>query len=128
GIGDILVSNEVVSSRKLARLAALSRMSKISLCADSAAVVDQIEAVAESFATRLTVLVEIDVSGGRCGVEPGAPAAALAVRIARSRHLVFGGLQSYHGRAQHLRAEQERRDAIGQSAPRTSDPLSALRA
>lgn len=127
GVSDILVSNEVVSSRKLARLAALTRMSKISLCADSAAVVDQIEAVAESFATRLTVLVEIDVSGGRCGVEPGEPATALAVRIARSRHLVFGGLQSYQGRAQHLRTEQERRDAIGQAAARTADTVAAIR-
>ncbi|MGH7005777.1 MAG: DSD1 family PLP-dependent enzyme, partial [Alphaproteobacteria bacterium] len=126
GVGDILVSNEVVSDRKLARLAALSRMSKLALCADNAAVVDRIEAVAQSCATRMTVLVEIDVSGGRCGVAPGEPAAALARHIAKSRHLIFGGLQSYHGRAQHMRTEEERRSAIAEAAALTADSIAAI--
>src|ERR1700736_4846404 len=34
GVADILVSNEVVSSRKLARLAALTRTAEIAVCAD----------------------------------------------------------------------------------------------
>ncbi|HEY0121200.1 MAG TPA: DSD1 family PLP-dependent enzyme [Rhizobium sp.] len=127
GVQDILVSNEVVSARKLARLAALSRMSNIAVCADNAAVIDQIEAAAEANGMRMTVLVEIDVSGGRCGVETGEPAAALAAHIANSRHLIFGGLQSYHGGAQHLRTEGERSDAIAQTVLRTADTIEAIR-
>ncbi|WP_047462691.1 DSD1 family PLP-dependent enzyme [Rhizobium rhizogenes] len=127
GVGDILVSNEVISPRKLARLAALSKMSKIAVCADNAVVIDQIESLAETCATRMTVLVEIDVSGGRCGVEAGEPAAALATRIAKSRHLVFGGLQAYHGGAQHLRTEEERSEAIGRAVERTANTIAAIR-
>ena len=40
---------------------------------------------------------------GRCGVAPGPAAVELAKRIAASKHLMFGGLQAYHGSAQHRR-------------------------
>lgn len=126
GVGDILVSNEIVSHRKLARLAALSKMSKIAVCADNAAIIDLIASVAESCAIRMTVLVEIDVSGGRCGIQPGEPAAALAERIAGNRNLVFGGLQAYHGGAQHLRTEEERSEAIGRAVEKTADTIAAI--
>ncbi len=61
---------------------------------------------------RLPVLVEIDAGAGRCGVAPGPEAVALAQRIAASPHLIFGGIQAYHGSAQHLRRPEERRAAI----------------
>ncbi len=57
----------------------------------------------------MTVLVEIDVGAGRCGVPPGPEAVALAARIAASKHLIFGGLQAYQGSAQHKRTPAERR-------------------
>ncbi len=61
----------------------------------------------------MTVLVEIDVGASRCGVQPGPDAVALASRIAASKHLIFGGLQAYHGSAQHKRTPAERRTLIG---------------
>ena len=112
GVPDVLVSNEVVGAAKLARAAALARIGKLAICADSAAHIVAIEAAAEEAGLRLPVLVEIDVGGGRCGVVPGPEAVALARQIAASKHLIFGGLQAYHGRAQHLRTPPERRAAI----------------
>ena len=70
--------------------------------------------------------MEINVGGNRCGVEPGAPAVALAQKIAREKSLRFAGLHAYHGRAQHLRTIEERREAIAfaaESARRTRDML-----
>jgi 3-hydroxy-D-aspartate aldolase len=128
GVSDILVSNEVVGPRKLARLAALSGMAKVALCADDIATVGLIEAAAEAAGTRLSVLVEIDVGSNRCGVEPGPDAVALAQRIAASPHLVFGGLQSYHGGAQHLRTPEERSAAIGGAAEATRRVVESLAA
>jgi 3-hydroxy-D-aspartate aldolase len=113
GIPDILVSNEVVGAAKLARLCALSRIAKIAVCADDAGQVAAIEAAAADADIRMTVLVEIDVGAGRCGVQPGPDAVALATRIAASKHLIFGGLQAYHGSAQHKRTPAERRTLIG---------------
>jgi len=111
GVPDILVSNEIVGASKLARLAALARITKIAVCADDAAQVAAIETAAADAGVRLPVLVEIDVGAGRCGIAAGPDAVALAKRIAASRHLVFGGLQAYHGSAQHRRTVAERRTA-----------------
>ncbi|MBV8913738.1 MAG: DSD1 family PLP-dependent enzyme [Acetobacteraceae bacterium] len=113
GVSDILVSNQVVGEGKLARLAALARISQIAVCADDAGNVGRIEAAAQAAGVRLPVLVEIDVGMTRCGVQPGPEAVALASVIAGSKHLRFAGLQAYHGRAQHLRTPAERERAIG---------------
>ncbi len=127
GVPDVLVSNEVVGAAKLARAAALARIGKIAICADNEAHVTAIEAAAEHAAQRLPVLVEIDVGGGRCGVVPGPEAVALAQRIAQSKHLIFGGLQAYHGRAQHLRTPEERRNAIAQASEGARRTVEQLR-
>lgn len=127
GVSDILVSNEVVAERKLRRLAALQSMAKVSVCADDPGTVDRIEQVAEAAGQRITVLVEIDVMGARCGVRPGTEAATLAKRIAKSPYLIFGGLQSYHGGAQHLRSEGEREHAVAGAVRKTVETVEAIR-
>jgi 3-hydroxy-D-aspartate aldolase len=127
GVPDILVSNEVIAPRKLARLAALSRIAKVAVCADDERGVAAIEAAAKDAGIRMTVLVEIDSGAGRCGVEPGPQAVALAERIAGSAHLIFGGLQSYHGSAQHRRTLEERNAAITFAAEGTRRTIEQLR-
>jgi 3-hydroxy-D-aspartate aldolase len=74
----------------------------------------------------LSAYVEVNMGGNRCGVEPGEPALALARQITQALHLTFGGLQAYHGSAQHLRGWEERRQAIARAADkagRTRDLL-----
>jgi D-serine deaminase-like pyridoxal phosphate-dependent protein len=126
GVSDILVSNEVVDARKLGRLAALARIARIAVCADSVEGVAAIEAAARAAKTRLTVLVEIDVGSGRCGVEPGPAAITLAQAIAAAPYLNFGGLQAYHGRAQHQRSRDARRATIEAAAQQTAALVEAL--
>ncbi|MEA2773192.1 MAG: 3-hydroxy-D-aspartate aldolase [Acetobacteraceae bacterium] len=127
GIPDILVSNEVVGAAKLARLCALSRIAKVAVCADDAGQVAAIETAARDAGIRMTVLVEIDVGAGRCGVQPGPDAVALAGRIAASKHLIFGGLQAYHGSAQHKRTPAERRTLIGGAVDASRRTVEQLR-
>lgn len=127
GIPDILVSNEVVGAAKLARLCALARIAKVAVCADDAGQVAAIEAAAADAGVRMTVLVEIDVGAGRCGIAPGPEAVALAQRIAGSKHLIFGGLQAYHGSAQHKRTVAERRALIGGAIEASRRTIEQLR-
>jgi 3-hydroxy-D-aspartate aldolase len=127
GVPDILVSNEVVGAAKLARFAALSRIARVAICADDAAQVAAIEAAAATAGHRLTVLVEIDPGAGRCGVAPGPEAAALAQRIADSRYLRFGGLQAYHGSAQHKRTPAERQALVAGAAEGARRTVEQLR-
>ncbi len=127
GVADILVSNQVVGDAKLARLLALGRIARVGVCADNPANVARIAAAAEAAGLRQTVLVEIDVGMSRCGVAPGPDAVALAERIAASPHLRFGGLQAYHGSAQHFRSVAERATAIGAAVDSTRRTIEQLR-
>jgi D-serine deaminase-like pyridoxal phosphate-dependent protein len=127
GVPDILVSNEVISASKLARLAALDALAKIAVCADDPAHVAAMEIAARDAGIRLSVLVEIDNGGGRCGVRPGPEAVELAQAIAASPHLMFGGLQSYQGRAQHFRTPEQRAEAIGIAVEDTRRTVEQLR-
>jgi 3-hydroxy-D-aspartate aldolase len=127
GVPDILVTNQIVGASKLARLAALARITRIGVCVDDARQVDAIEAAAAAAGVRLSVLVEIDVGMGRCGVNAGPDAVDLAKHIAASRHLRFGGLQAYHGSAQHTRAPGDRAAKIADAADRSRRTMEQLR-
>jgi len=128
GIGDVLVSNEVVGAAKLARLATLALRARIGVCADDAGNVAALEAACAAAGARLDVYVEVDVGAKRCGVAPGAAVLALARCIVGCRHLRFAGLQAYHGAAQHLRSMAERRAAIERAAVAVRDSKARLEA
>ena len=127
GVPDIIVTNQVVGAAKLARLAALAHITRIAVCADDLRQVDALAEAAAAAGVRLSVLVEIDVGMGRCGVTAGPDAVALAQQIAASPHLEFRGLQAYHGSAQHMRSPAERGAAVMDAATRTRRTIEQLR-
>ena len=116
GIGDVLVSNEIVGARKLERLAALARRARIGVCVDHADNVRDLQAAARAAGATIETYIELEVGMRRCGVAPGAPALALAKAIAASPNLRFAGIHAYHGRAQHIRSMEERRAVITNAA------------
>ncbi|MDX1715894.1 MAG: DSD1 family PLP-dependent enzyme [Anderseniella sp.] len=126
GISDVLVSNEIAGEAKLHRLAELAARASISVCADDAAQVAAYARAARAAGATLTVLVEIDAGAGRCGVAAGSAAADLAQAILDHDGLNFGGLQAYHGGAQHLRTPEERAAAIAMSGERVRATLAAF--
>jgi D-serine deaminase-like pyridoxal phosphate-dependent protein len=99
GVDNILVTNEVVGARKLARFAALSRICTAAVCVDSEAGFAALQAAAENAGLRLTALIEVDVGLDRCGLPLDPVVAALARWIAASRWLRFGAIQAYYGKA-----------------------------
>ncbi|MBS0242819.1 MAG: DSD1 family PLP-dependent enzyme, partial [Proteobacteria bacterium] len=127
GVPDVFVSNEVVGQRKLERLAALARQARVMIAVDNEAAVEALAAAATKFGVVIRTLVEIDCGAGRCGVKPGPEAVALAERVAREKSLTFAGLQSYHGRAQHLRSLEERKAAIAYATTVTAETIAALK-
>ena len=88
GVLDLYISNEVVDPAKLRRVARLAawlaeRGGQLALAVDSSEGIARLAAaMAEAGSgARIGVFVEIDVGQGRCGVPPGAPAAALGERL-----------------------------------------------
>ena len=113
GIRDVLVTNQVVGSAKLRRLAGLAHRARIGVLVDDPLQVQALAEAARAQSASIDVYVEVDVGGGRCGVAPGPAAAQLARQIADLPPLRFAGLQCYHGPAQHRRTPDERARAIG---------------
>jgi 3-hydroxy-D-aspartate aldolase len=111
GIDDITICNELVGDRKIAALVELSRRIRVSACVDDLANIASIERQAAAASTIVSLMVEVDVGAGRCGVAPGPLVVRLARAISASPHLRFAGLQAYHGGAQHIRSVGERREA-----------------
>jgi D-serine deaminase-like pyridoxal phosphate-dependent protein len=95
GCSDIFLPYNLVGQAKLDRLAALARYATVSVTADSAEVIDGLPARFREEPNPLTVLVECDTGGGRCGAQTPQQAAVLARRVAHARGLRFGGLMTY---------------------------------
>lgn len=126
GIGNVLVTNEIVGAAKLRRLAGLARQAWIGVCVDAADNIGELNEAALGAQARLNVLVEIDVGARRCGVDSADAALALARAVAAAPGLHFAGLQAYQGRAQHLRSIEERRSAIDAAVAFTGATVALL--
>jgi D-serine deaminase-like pyridoxal phosphate-dependent protein len=111
----------------LARLARALNAT-IGLLVDDAANVRHLGAAARAAGVILDVLVEIDVGMHRCGVAPGASAAALAELVARTPALRFRGVHAYHGSAQHLRAPADRQAAVSEAVRLAHETKAAIEA
>jgi len=133
GVNNIYISNEVVSPFKLKRVMAVARElqalgGQLAIAVDSLEGLRRLAQAAHGQHAALRVFIEIDVGHGRCGLAPGAPAVALADEMALHPALQFGGLQAYHGRAQHLRTVAERQAAIAQVIAHVQATRAALQA
>jgi len=121
GIADIFITNEVIATSKIARVATLARAltargGRLAIAVDSAEGGAGLHEAIRRARAELDVFVEIDVGQGRCGVpaadrDPNA-ALELARRIDASAGLRLAGLQAYNGKAQHLRSPEARRAAV----------------
>lgn len=100
GVDDILLSFPILGEAKLARLAALAGRVTLSTVCDSLEVARGLAAAGRLSGLCLTVLVECDTGGARCGVQSPRDAASLAAEIAQLEGAAFGGLMTYPPRGQ----------------------------
>lgn len=132
GVSDIYISNEVIAPSKLLRLALAVRQqtTRFAIAVDSLAGIERLaqalHAAGVTTPGSMDVFIEIDVGHGRCGIPPGAAALPLAQAIAQHASLRFGGLQAYHGAAQHHRAGTERAAAMARSTLAVQDTCRQL--
>ncbi len=95
GISDIFLPYNIIGKAKLARLVSLCERAALSVTADSDYVAEGLAAAAQWAGIEITVFVECDTGGGRCGVQTPAEAAGLARDIEKLPGLRFGGLMTY---------------------------------
>ena len=95
GITDIFLPYNILGSAKLERLKALHERATLSVTVDSRETIAGLAATFADSERPLTVLVECDTGGGRCGVQSAAEVLALAQQIRQHPGLVFGGLMTF---------------------------------
>mgnify|MGYP006411019045 FL=1 len=127
GIGDVLVTNQVVDPKKIARLARLADKARVLVCIDDLGNVDDLSKAATHHGVTIECLVEIDCGAGRCGVQWGQPVLEIAMKIASSDGLTFSGIQAYQGAAQHLRAYEDRKVGITAAVKQVADTIKMLK-
>ncbi|QEE45067.1 D-TA family PLP-dependent enzyme [Rhizobium sp. WL3] len=95
GFEDLLITFNILGTEKHKRLVDLNtRISGLKVVADSETTVRGLSC-AFSQTRPLTVLVECDTGGGRCGVQCPEAAIGLAAIIAAAPGLTFGGILTY---------------------------------
>ena len=97
GVYDILITSEIVSASKIARLAALARNANIKVVVDNASNAREISNAAVAAESRVGILIDVNLRLNRCGVEPGDPTTTLAKIVDDLPGLRFDGLNGYEG-------------------------------
>ncbi len=115
GIRDILIANQIIGRRKIARLANLAHHCDIMVAVESAENVADLSAAAKAVGSTIRVLIEVDVGMHRCGVKSPEEAVVLAQKIASSPALKFEGIMGYEGHAVMIPDLDDRRQACRQS-------------
>jgi D-serine deaminase-like pyridoxal phosphate-dependent protein len=95
GIGNILISYNLIGEEKMARLAALQAKADMTVAADNPVVIAGLPQAAKQSGRTLSVVVECDTGRKRAGVETPAEAIQLAHQIAASEGLRFAGFMMY---------------------------------
>ncbi|MCC7370549.1 MAG: DSD1 family PLP-dependent enzyme [Chloroflexi bacterium] len=111
GVGPILVTTEVVGDAKIRRLLGVAKQVEVLTVVDDAGAAARLSEAATAAGVRLRCLIDVNVGQNRTGVEPGAPAVALAERLNGLGGLQLVGLQGYEGHLQHVREPEARREA-----------------
>ena len=108
GIDKILISNQFVGADKVAMAVELAKYVNLSVCVDHPMQIAALGAATKEAGTHITVLPEVDIGQNRCGVTHPDALMQLVEHIAQCDALRFGGIQAYHGGAQHIAPWSER--------------------
>jgi len=130
GIKNVLLSNEIFSVSKIARVIDLIKThnASITACVDSKELIERYSKEATAQSVSLPLLVEVNVGSSRCGVERPNEALDLVEKIMTSSGVTFQGLQAYNGTAQHFRTAHERQEAIQKTTNVAFDIIQKLNA
>lgn len=110
GIEDVLIANQIVDKRKIARLAHLAGDCRLTVCVDSEDNIRDIAASAREAGTTVHCLIEYDIGMERCGVTEDGEVLRLARLISSLDGVVYYGIQAYAGHVSHVVSESRRRE------------------
>lgn len=126
GVTDILIANEIVGPRKVARLVDLARHTTICVAVDDERNIREISTAAQAAGVQVEMLVDINVGANRCGVPPE-QAPALARLVLDLPGVSLRGLMGYEGHGMGMQPEDKEAES-GRAADILGRAREALRA
>ncbi|MDA0746673.1 MAG: alanine racemase, partial [bacterium] len=127
GIKDILVANQIVGERKMARLVNLRRHADVMVAIDHPLHIQAISEAAQAVGVEIRVLVEVDIGMGRCGTAPGKPALELAQQAHAAPGVQLAGVMGYEGHAMDL-PDDKKEIACAQAIAHLADAKALIEA
>jgi D-serine deaminase-like pyridoxal phosphate-dependent protein len=127
GVRDLLIAHQVVGPRKYARVAALRRRADVKVAVDCDATLSGLGEAALSAGVEIGVLLEVDTGMHRAGVQPGAPAVALARQVQETLGLRLRGLMGWEGHTPDLEPPEKKRAEIEKAVGLLVDTARLLR-
>jgi D-serine deaminase-like pyridoxal phosphate-dependent protein len=118
GIRDILIANQIVSAKKIARLVNLARQADIKVAVDNPQNVRAIGSVAQAANIEVGVLIELNTGMNRAGVQPGQAAVDLAQMICDTPGVRFLGLMAWEGHTLSQRESEAKLNAVHSAVER----------
>lgn len=99
GIPSVLIANQIVTDRKIRRLAALQNEAEVMAAADDANVVSLTGRLASEAEVSIPLLVDVNTGMNRSGVRPGREVVSLAQLIDSTPGVEFRGVMAWEGHA-----------------------------
>ncbi len=124
GMDDVLLANEVVDPRKIARLVALTSRARIGVVVDDPEPVAALSREAVRAGAIVDVLIDVDILLHRCGVASAPEAVRLADAVDRAAGLRLRGIMGYEGRIR--RSDGDREGKITRAYATLADARAAL--
>lgn len=122
----VLLANQVVGERKIARLLDVARsMDEVIVAVDAPGQVDAIDAAVRSTDVSLGAVIEVDVGMERCGTDSPLETVELARHI-RESSIEYRGVMGYEGHAVLIEDAAERRKLTDEAMARLGDHCVAL--
>ena len=112
GVDDILIANQIVGARKIARLVGMARHCNVAVAVDNEQNAREISEAAVAAGSTVRILIEVNVGMDRCGVEPGDDTLELAKRVTTFPGLSFFGFQAYEGHLVQFGSHDEREERV----------------
>lgn len=124
GMDDVLVANEVVDPRKIARLVALAGNARIGVVVDDPEPIAALSREAVRAGAIVDVLIDVDILLHRCGVASAPEAIRLADAVDRAPGLRLRGIMGYEGRIR--RSDGDREGKIARAYATLAEVRAAL--
>jgi D-serine deaminase-like pyridoxal phosphate-dependent protein len=127
GIRDILIANQVVGARKIARLVGLLAHADVMVAVDSIQNAEELSIAATQAGRMLRVVVEVNVGANRAGVDPGEPTLLLSRKLHGLPGLRYMGLMGWESHCAAIADVEVKRSACEEAVGRLTSSAELCR-